>query len=177
MIPAQQNNLLSAHIMGQSKSRLLVHPLSLHEKYARYRRRRRCRAFYTRWRVSRSFPPEGCRDSSLKTPQLSCRTSRWPGPSRRACSIYCHGHLRRPSYDVLPSSEYDRALSKDEPNTRKRDPSAASRHISRPVVKRASGTLPLNGYNAVAWFGVISIGTPPVNFVVDFDTCNAVFFI
>lgn len=123
----------------------------------------------SRWRVSRSFPPEDCRDSSLKTSQLSCRTSRWPGPSRRACSMYCHGHLRRPSYDVLPSSKYDR--------TRKRDPSAASHHISRPAVKRASGSLPPNGYNERAWFGVVSIGTPPVNFVVDFDTCGAVFFI
>ena len=177
MIPSQQNDLLSAHIMGQLKSCLLVHPLSLHDPDARYRHRRRSRDFHTRWRVSRSFQPEGCRDSSLKTPQLSCRASRWPGPSRRACSIYCHDHLRRPSYDVLPSSKYDRTPSKDEPNTGKRNPSAASRHNSRPVVKRASGTLPLNGDNGRAWFGVVSIGTPPVNFVVDIDTCGAVFFI
>lgn len=72
--------------------------------------------------------------------------------------------VSRPKVAVIPLS--------------KRPSSVAERRaISRPAVKRASGTLPLNGDNDRAWFGVISIGTPPVNFVVDFDTCGAVFFI
>ncbi|KAN0111701.1 eukaryotic aspartyl protease [Russula decolorans] len=48
---------------------------------------------------------------------------------------------------------------------------------STQLSKRATGSDPLTDDNAHLWFGTISVGTPPVNFTVDFDTGSSDLFL
>lgn len=72
-------------------------------------------------------------------------------------------------------AKYDRTLKNFETRTGRAHPNAAVRGTN--VAKRSSGSDSLTDDSELLWYGTISIGTPSVDFTVDFDTGSSDLFV
>jgi cathepsin D len=72
-------------------------------------------------------------------------------------------------YVAVLYSKYNHTLSRFEANTGKAHPLATFRGTTD--AKRGTGADPLTDAQGELWYGTVSIGTPSVDFTIDFDSC------